>query len=274
MRSSRTRSTTRRTPRTDTSDDRYPRATLPWAEWHAGPTGSEIVQLSPNTSIYQARQGYVLRTADEQHFELTLSESDIDELLEVLAGDATPHSPTVSAVLDALLDAGHVVSRPDPCHVCVRGNGKIAAATSQRLGRWAMSSSEGAEVICHLSDEAVDVASIGAVDLVSFRDGITQVITPRGVDAADVLDRRRATVLHRDRIEPRYRPVDGGRRVVSAVHPVSDRAADAIADLIVVELADRRCAAPGRSQYLLTAVDLRSLTVSRHPVLPVPVAPQ
>jgi hypothetical protein len=75
-------------------------------------------------------------------------------------------------------------------------------------------------------------------------------------------------------MQPQYRPLDGGHQMDSPLHPVSDRAADAIADLIVAEFADRQTAPSERSHYLLTAVDLRSLNVSRHPVLPLPVAPR
>jgi hypothetical protein len=234
----------------------------------------EIVQLSPNTSIYQALQGYVLRTADDQHFELTLRPGDVEELFEVLAGGATPESETVCAALRALIDAGHVVADKSLPLVAVRGRGKIAAATSQRLGRNCVASAHESDLTCHLSDDPVDSGLVGSVDLVSYRDGITQVITPPGVNAADVLARRRACAAHRGRMQPQYRPLDGGHRVNSPLHPVSDRAADAIADLIVAEFADRQTAPSERSQYLLTAVDLRSLNVSRHPVLPLPVAPR
>ncbi len=215
----------------------------------------------------------MLRTADDEHFELTLPPADIEQLFEVLAGGAVPASPTASAALSALIDAGHVTAVPAVPLVDVRGQGKVAAATSMLLGRRSVSADRG-EFVCHLSDDEAVPRDIGEVDLASYRDGITQVITPRAVDVVDVLRRRRACTAHRDRMQPRFRPVDAGRRIDSSLHPVSDRAAEAIAEAIVAEIADRTSSPPRRSHYLLTAVDLRSLTVSRHPVLPIPVAPQ
>jgi hypothetical protein len=230
------------------------------------------VQLSPNTSIYQARQGYVLRTADDDHFELTLPPTDIEQLLEVLAGGPVPESAAASAALRTLIDAGHVTAGHTVPPVSVRGHGKVAIATSKLLGH-AVVDAGRAVFTCHLSDDEAGSHDVGTVDLVSFRDGITQVITPRAVDVADVLRRRRACTAHRDRIQPRFRPVEEGRRIDSALHPVSDRAAQSIGEVIVAEIADRTSSSPRRSHYLLTAVDLRTLTVSRHPVLPIPVEP-
>ncbi|MBA4024598.1 MAG: hypothetical protein C0482_19775 [Gordonia sp.] len=231
------------------------------------------MQLSPNTSIYQARQGYVLRTADDEHFELTLPPVDIEQLFEVLAGGSAPESASASAALSALIEAGHVTAFPTVPLVNVRGQGKVAAATSKLLENLTVDT-ERAEFICYLSDDEAASHDVGTVDLVSYRDGITQVITPRAVDVADVLGRRRACTAHRDRIQPRYRPIDAGRRIDSALHPVSDRAAQAIGEVIVAEIADRASSRPRCLPYQLTAVDLRTLAVSRHPVLPLPVAPQ
>jgi hypothetical protein len=237
------------------------------------------VQLSPNTTIYQAHEGFVLRTADDEHFELTLPDDDVKQLLAALTGGAPHASARVDAALGALVDAGHVVTNAVLPAVAVRGQGRIAAAASKRLGHRASDSAYDADFVCHLSDEIIDAGSIGEVDLASYRDGITQVITPSAADVADVMGRRRACSVHRDRMQSKYRPVEGGLRVESPLHPVSDRAADMIADLIVAEIADRqsrpsRARASERSHYLLTTIDLRSLEVSRHPVLPIPAAPQ
>ncbi|HEY9316188.1 hypothetical protein [Williamsia sp.] len=229
------------------------------------------MQLSPNTSIYQAHEGYVLRTADAEYFELRLPRGDVEELLAALSDGVAPESV---AALTALIDAGHVVRRKSLPLVVLRGRGRIADATAKLLGRNVATGGRQADLVCHLSDDAVDPDDVGSVDLASYRDGITQVITPRAVDVADIVGRRRASVTHRDRIQPRHRPLDGGLRLESPLHPVSDRAADVIADLIVAEIADREASSTGRAPYLLTAVDLRSLSVSRHPVLPIPVAPQ
>ena len=237
------------------------------------------MQLSPNTAIYQAHQGFVLRTADDEHFELTLGGDEVHELLSVLSGDASPASGRVRAALSALVDAGHVVTAVSRPTVAVRGQGKIAAATSKRLGARVSGESVSAGVVCHVSDDPVDPAEIGAVDLASYRDGIIQVITPQAVGVADVVGRRRACAIHRDRIQSHHRPVDGGLRLESTLHPVSDRAADVIADLIVTEIDERQGRSitespTSRSQHLLTTVDLRTLRIVRRPVLPIPAVPQ
>jgi hypothetical protein len=232
------------------------------------------VELSPNTSIYQARQGYVLRTADDEHLELTLADRDVEQILATLTGGSAPESHRARAALATLVDAGHVVPANHLPRVAVRGQGRIASATSVRLGRNAVEAAGRADLVVHLSDDDVSPRDVGEVDLVSYRDGITQVITPRAVDVVDVIGRRRACVSHRDRIPPHHRPVEGGRRLDSSLHPVSDRAADLMGELIVAEIIERQTSSGRRADYLLTVLDLRSLTVSRHPVLPIPVAPQ
>ncbi|CAM2996191.1 hypothetical protein DFJ75_0573 [Williamsia muralis] len=237
------------------------------------------MQLSPNTAIYQAHQGFVLRTADDEHFELTLDGDEVHELLSVLSGDGSSASSRVRAALSALVDAGHVVTTVARPTVTVRGQGKIASATSKRLGARVSGESASADVVCHVSDDPVDPAQIGAVDLASYRDGIIQVITPQAVGVADVVGRRRACAIHRDRMQSHHRPVDGGLRLESTLHPVSDRAADVIADLIVTEIDDRQGRSitespTSRSQHLLTTVDLRTLRIVRRPVLPIPAVPQ
>jgi hypothetical protein len=232
------------------------------------------VELSPNTSIYQARQGYVLRTADDEHFELTLADRDVGQILDTLSGGSVPESLRARKALTALVDAGHVVAADRLPRVAVRGQGKIASATSIRLGGNSVDADGQADLVCHLSDDDVDPRQVGGADLISYRDGITQLITPRAVDVIHVIGRRRACVSHRDRIPPHHRPVEGGRRLDSMLHPVSDRAADLMSELVVAEIIKRQTSSSRRSDYLLTALDLRSLTVSRHPVLPIPVAPQ
>ncbi|MDV7132950.1 hypothetical protein [Williamsia muralis] len=237
------------------------------------------MQLSPNTAIYQAHQGFVLRTADDEHFELTLGGDEVHELLSVLSGDASPASGRVSAALSALVDAGHVVTTVARPTVAVRGQGTIAAATSKRLGARVSGDIASADVVCHVSDDPIDPAEVGAVDLASYRDGIIQVITPQAVGVADVVGRRRACAIHRDRMQSHHRPVDGGLRLDSTLHPVSDRAADVIADLIVTEIDERQGRSitespTSRSQHLLTTVDLRTLRIVRRPALPIPAVPQ
>ncbi|PYE15896.1 hypothetical protein DFR67_109124 [Williamsia limnetica] len=231
------------------------------------------MHLSPNTSIYRARNGYVLRTADDRHYELTLPDREVDELLDVLGGNGVPESTDVSAVVAALVDSGDVVVRATLPTVAVHGSGRIAEKVVNMLSSSIIRSTDQADVVCHLSDDEVDPEAIGQVDLACYRDGISQVITPRAVAPGDVIGRRRACNLHRDRIPSQYRPV-GGRRLDSPEHPVSDRAAELIAHLIVDEIGRRGVAADERSHYLLTVVDLRTLTSVRRPVLPIPSAPQ
>lgn len=228
--------------------------------------------LAPRTELYQSDSGYVLRTADDEHFALSLDSAEIDELLGALTEDVVPTSARPRAVLTALVGAGHVLG-DDPggtVSAFVSGHGRVAAALVALLGRIGTSVVARGDATHRIaiSDDGLGTIELDA-SISCFRDGNLSFVVPAGVRVSDVHARRAASSRHRRRIEDGYTPTPEGRKLMSSRHPVSDRAAEFLAAHVMAEIF-----CPQAIPHHVTAIDLRSLSVTRHPVLPVPEPPQ
>lgn len=231
------------------------------------------MHLAPRTEIYSSRSGFVLRTADDEHFALSVSDDDVRRLTRTLAGGPDPDSAGSIAVLTALLDAGHVVREGVTRTYSVVGQGRIASALAGLFERTGMTDSDGTEVIAVSDDEPLASGAFAAQNLSSalscYRDGSRSLLVPPDVRLSDVAGRRAASNTHRRRIEDGYERCSDGLSVVSPEHPVSDRAAEFVAAQIMAHLDG-----PAQESLCITAIDLRTYRVSRHRVLPVPDPPR
>lgn len=225
------------------------------------------MELAPRTELYESDSGFVLRTADDEHFALALDHDEFDQLAGALAGAAAPVSAKPKTALSALLAAGHVVPDPSTEKVAVLGCGSVAAALMGMLGRVGMSTGRAATRSITVSDDGVEtLGSDGSI--ACFRDGNLYVVVPEGVRPTDVSMRRDASRRNRQRIEDGYAPRAGGRRLMSPIHPVSDVAAEFVAAQVLAEIIGPT------ADHCVTAIDLRRLRVTRHPILPVPEPPR
>lgn len=228
------------------------------------------MNLAPRTELYESNSGFVLRTADDEHFALGLDRDEFEQLAGALTG--RPYSLTArpKQALSALLAAGHVVAGAPTEVVSVAGTGRVASALLGMLDRagilvgpWAASS----RPIVVSDDDATTLERTGGLSC--FRDGNLSVVVPERVRLTDVLMRRSASKRHRRRIEVGFAPMIDGLRVTSSLHPMSDAAAEFVAAQLLTEIV-----APTAAPHRLTAIDLRTLDITRHPILPVPEPPR
>lgn len=229
------------------------------------------MHLAPRNELYESNSGFVLRTADEEHFALGLDRVEFDELVDALTtGTAPSLSARPKQAISALLAAGHVVGDASTEAVSVVGDGRVASALLAMLGRVdiAVRPAEASNRRIVVSDDsAATLECVG--DISCFRDGNLSVVVPRGVRLTDVLMRRVASSRHRRRVEDGYAPGSDGRRLTSPVHPISYAAAEFVAAALLAEIV-----APTAVLHRLTAIDLRTLDITRHPILPVPEPPR
>lgn len=225
------------------------------------------MKLAPRTELYESDSGFVLRTADDEYFALALDRDEFDQLAEALADSAAPVSAKPKTALSALLTAGHVVPDSSTEKVAVLGCGSVAAALVGMLARVGKSTGHAATRSISVSDDGVETLGSGG-SISCFRDGNRYVVVPEGVRLTDVTMRRAASRRNRQRIEDGYAPRAGGRRLISSIHPVSDAAAEFVAAQVLAEVIDPT------ADHCVTAIDLRTLRVTRHPILPVPEPPR
>lgn len=223
-------------------------------------------RLRADVDLYPVADGHLLRVGADLHH-VHLAAADLDALLDALLADpdtrgATPATVPARDALTSLVDAGLV--DPAPARLAVVGDGLLAralAAALRRMGADVTPAEDGVREVQAVDDpERLPPEATTACWL----DGSVALLTPPAVAPGDVVARRRAATRHRD-TDPRTAPVAG--RAVAAVPGDAG-----------VELAATTFAAallrPGRAAYEAVVVDLRTLTVGHHPVLPVPPAPR
>jgi hypothetical protein len=218
----------------------------------------ESTRLRPDVSLYAARDGHLLRVGDEHHH-VHLDEAGADALLDALVRGGAPTVPAARAALAGLAGAGLV--DPQPTAVTVGGAGRLARALRAALTRMG-ASPVGGPTVTALDDDR-DLPVSGRACWVA---GDLVVLAPATVPARDVAARHRAATCHRD-ADPVTAPT--GRRVVAAPPAAGLELAAAVvaAELLRPPAPD----APPAPRAVV--VDLRTLEVTRHPVLPVPPVP-
>lgn len=210
--------------------------------------------------LYAAVNGYLLRVGRTDHH-VHLEQPEADALLDALVTGTEPTSTRAQAALDWLVGSGLVDVGPP--RWTVRGNGTLAEALRVALERMGAEIVDNGRAVAALDDEALpDVADAGRACWIT---GHLVVLAPADVPARDVAARHRAATRHRD-TDPRLRPAPGGRRVAA---PPSTAGLELAAVVVAADLL-----APSSSPRSAVAIDLHSLTVTRHPVLPVPTAPR
>ena len=228
------------------------------------------MHLAPRTELYESDSSFVLRTADDEHFALSLGCDEFDELAAALSSNTPPESDRPRAALSALIAAGHVSVDDSVEAISVEGSGRLASALTgllTRTGSSLLPPGESTRSIAVSDDEAETLTPGGHISC--FRDGNLSVIVPDGVQLTDVRARRAASSLHRRRIEDGYAPVPQGRRLSSPVHPMSVASAEFVAAQVMAEMFF-----PTAAPHRVTAIDLRTLRLSCHPVLPMPEPPR
>jgi hypothetical protein len=215
-------------------------------------------RLRPDVSLYAARDGHLLRVGDRHH-RVHLDPVGADALLDALVRGGTPTVPAAQAALAALAEAGLV--DPPPRAVTVAGTGRLAGVLRAALTRMG-ASLVGGPTVTALDDEH-DLPATGRACWVADH---LVVLAPASVPARDVAARHRAATCHRD-ADAVTAPT--GRRVVAAAPAAGLELAAAVvaAELLRPPAPD----APPAARAVV--VDLRTLEVTRHPVLPVPPVP-
>ncbi len=221
-------------------------------------TLQQSARLRPDVDLFAVADGHVLRVGDSYHH-VHLDAGDADHLLDALVDGGAPPSPAAAHALSGLVEAGLVDVAPTR-HTVV-GGGVLARAVRGALGRMGGTLDPDGTLLTALDDDT-DLPADGAACWVS--DGHV-LLSPPAVGAPDVAARREAATRHRT-ADPRTTPAPGGRVVVP---PPSPAGLELAAALVAAELLRS-----SRPAYEAVVVDLRALTVSRHPVLPVPPAPR
>lgn len=230
--------------------------------------------LTPGTALLPRDTGWLLRTADGTEHTVLLDEADTGALLDALVTGTLPALPAARRALQALVLAGHAVAPDaDPApRVAVSGAGPLAAAVVDALratGAVPVAPGEATTVV-HLLDATPGPTGPPAGELACWVEGHRLVLTPVAVSAPDTAARHRAA--HRPAA-----PTEDG--VVSGRPVPSPRARVLAAALIATEAVRRAEIAPAgprpvdRDDHLATVLDLLTLHVTRHPVLPVPPVP-
>lgn len=231
----------------------------------AGPaTTSEFSRrLRADVALYATRAGHVLLVGDTHHH-VDLDNGEVEVLFDALVDGNRPASGRARAALDALADAGLV--DVTPAHVTVTGDGVLAAALRSSLDRMGVSPGPGGASVLAVDRELP--ATLPVATRACWVSGHRLMLSPTGVSAPQVEARRRAATLHRN-TDPDLTRRDNGRDVRSAVSPLTGPGLELAAAQIAAELLGNE-----RSPYEAVVIDLVALTVSRHPVLPVPTAPR
>jgi hypothetical protein len=219
-------------------------------------------RLRPDVSLYAVADGHVLRAAGAHHH-VHLGPGDADALLDSLVSGGTPTTELAASALASLVDAGLV--DPAPAHHVVVDDGVLADALRGALSRMGATVGPGGAPVAALDDPGPDGRELPVSGPACWVDEHLVVLAPPAVPARDVSARRRAATRHRD-TDPRTRPLPEGRAVVGAP---SRAGIELAATVVAAELLRRE-----RPAYEAVVVDLHALTVTRHPVLPVPPAPR
>lgn len=219
-------------------------------------------RLRPGVELYATGDGHLLRVGDACHH-VRLGVSDADALLDALVAGGEPASGPARAALAGLVAAG-LVDPPVP-HVTVVGAGLLAAALQESLVRMGARTTPGGTAVHALDDDALPPGLTGPACWVS---GHRVVLAPPAVTPAAVAARHLAATRHRGS-DPATTPAPDGRHVTSSRGPLTPAGLELAAVLVAAELLRA-----GRAPYDVVTVDLHTLTVGRHPVLPVPPAPR
>lgn len=221
-------------------------------------TTSTSTRLRTDVSLHATATGHVLLVGDVAHH-VHLAPPHADDLLDALVDGRAPTSPDACRALDALVAAGLV--DPAPPSVTVTGSGVLADAVRAALQRMGATDG-GPEVSAHDDDSALTDLTGAPACWVS---GHRVLLAPPAVTPYDVAARHRAATRHRDQ-DPLTAPT--GRRV-RARTPLTGPGLELAAVHVAAELLR-----PDRPAHEVVAVDLHALTVTRHPVLPVPAPPR
>ncbi|MCX2968691.1 MULTISPECIES: hypothetical protein [Streptomyces] len=268
--------------------------------------------LAPGVEVVAVPGGQLaLRTADGDFLRIDTGAADVPDLLARLAGTppGTPAEPAVAHLLAAFEAAGHLVPAPAPASgpdwpadrrpVLLLGDPALteplaacltAAGAAPRPGTPAdVATTRAAAVVWCLADpvpdglwdEADALPDRGVAWLRCHREGHQlwlepPAAAPGDVTAAHVRARRlAATAAHRE-----LAAYWSGHRTTGAPVPLTAPAAACAAALLAADLAAWATGHLGPLPGTLPAarrlrrLDLRTLSVSEHPVLPVPpVAP-
>jgi hypothetical protein len=218
-------------------------------------------RLRADVALYAAADGPVLRVGDTHH-DVHLAPGEVDVLLDALLRGHEPTDPRARDALASLVEAG--LADPAPACVAVIGDGVLATALRAALIRMGAVADPGGAPVRAL-DEELPSDVTGRACWVSGR---YVVLSPPAVPAPDVVARHRAATRHRD-TDGRLSPVSGGRGVRSALSPLTGAGLELAASAVAAELLR-----PDPAPHAAVMVDLVALTVSHHPVLPVPPAPR
>ncbi|WP_139979907.1 hypothetical protein [Nocardioides litoris] len=220
-------------------------------------------RLRTDVGLWTVADGHVLRVG-RNHHRVHLDDLDAEALLDALADGGNPDSDRARRALDALTTEGLV--DPPPPRRTVVGTGPLAAAARGALARAGIDAGDDDDgpLLVAADDPAPGDLPTDPGSDACWRTGDLVLLAPPAVSAHDVAARRAAATRHRDH-DPALRPVPGGRRLAGPVSPAGLHLAAAV---VAAELLR-----PDRAPYDAVAVDLLGLTVTRHPVLPVPPAP-
>ncbi|MEO9322541.1 hypothetical protein ABFT23_03570 [Nocardioides sp. C4-1] len=206
-------------------------------------------RLRAGVALYAADGGHLLRVDGADHH-VHLDDADATALLDALLDGGPPATAPARGALAALVDAG--LADAAPTRVSVVGDGRLAGALRAAAGRMGAA---GDDLVVRADDAPTD-------DATCWMSGHRVVLRPPAVPAGDVEARHRAATRHRGVVVR-----TGGRGVVGTG---DERAGLELAAVTVV--ADLR--RPDRHPLEAVVVDLDTLVVSRHRVLPVPPAPR
>ncbi|GAA1514815.1 hypothetical protein [Nocardioides humi] len=222
------------------------------------------VRLRPDVALYATGDGHVLLAGDVHHH-VRLDDADLQALLDALLLGDEPRPPQARAALASLVDAG--LADPAPVRVDVAGDGVLATALRAALLRMGAGIEAGGTPVAALDDDR-PLARLPATTAACWASGHRVVLSPPAVPAAQVAARHRAATVHRD-ADRRVVPAPGARGVRSAVSALTGAGLELAAVQVAAELLRAE-----RPAHEAVVVDLVALTISRHPVLPVPAAPR
>lgn len=220
------------------------------------------LRLRAGVDLYAAADGHLLRVGDSYHH-VRLPSADVADLLDALADGGEPTSPQARAALEALVAAG--LADVPPAHLWVDGDGRLAESLRAALTRMGARLAPDGSPVAALDDDRLPDDLPGPACWVA---GHRVVLSPPAVRPVHVAARHLAATRHRG-ADPRTVPVPGGGGVTSAVPLLASAGLELAAVQVAAELLR-----PDRPAHEAVAIDLRALTVTRHPVLPVPPAPR
>lgn len=221
-------------------------------------------RLRADVALYSSATGHVLRVGDLLH-DVHLDDAAACDLIDALVEGGVPADDRARSALVALAEHGLV--DPEPRRLEVVGEGNLASALRAALGRMGAHVGPGGDSVVAADDDALpDGVPPGTV--ACWVAGPRVVLAPANVPAADVVARYRAATRHAESALPSARA--SASRGVRSAHPLLSGAG---LELAAVQVAAELLRAD-RVPYEAVAIDLLNLTISRHPVLPLPTAPR